>query len=63
MELKGFKIGDMVKLRSGGPVMTVSRLVTEPQWQWQEPSVECKWFLQNALQTESFDPTIIDPVE
>jgi uncharacterized protein YodC (DUF2158 family) len=59
MGLRGF----WVKLHSGGPVMTVSRLITAPQFGWEQPSVECKWFVQDALKTENFDPAILDRVE
>ncbi|GAB3741825.1 YodC family protein [Spirosoma lituiforme] len=35
-----FKLGDLVQLKSGGPIMTVSKLIDSVQ----NSSVECVWF-------------------
>jgi uncharacterized protein YodC (DUF2158 family) len=64
------KVGDLVKLKSGGPVMTIS-LVRERE---NLSVIQCKWFdSSNSLQTESFlketlvlwrpqpSPTLPDP--
>ena len=62
-----FNIGDEVKLRSGGPVMTVSLLVPDPPpWPWPRNghgSVECRWLVQDVLKTAVFDPASLDRVE
>lgn len=55
-----FKIGDVVKLKSGGPEMTISILVNE-----REPhnlasiphfrgTYECKWFEGDSLKSGNF---------
>ena len=54
---KKFAVGDNVELKSGGPVMTVTRLIgTTPL---SGPSqytgkVECSWFFDNKLTKADF---------
>ena len=43
-----FKTGDMVKLISGGPTMTVKRIDYN--------SVECQWFAGKKLESGYFPP-------
>jgi uncharacterized protein YodC (DUF2158 family) len=45
---KKFKDGDRVKLKSGGPLMTVSNAAAE--------KIECTWFLEGSIQHDSFNP-------
>jgi uncharacterized protein YodC (DUF2158 family) len=57
------KVGDKVKLRSGGPVMIVSLVVGDPPpWPWQKAAVECQWFIQDALKVAVFDPATLNRV-
>ena len=58
------KVGDKVKLRSGGPVMIATLVVGDPSpWPWPRPAVECQWFVQDVLQAAVFDPASLDRVE
>lgn len=45
------KIGDTVKLKSGGPKMTVDTLINSIDG---VKRVECKWFLGNIQHTGTF---------
>ena len=36
-----FKVGDVVRLKSGGAMMTVSKLFKSPEWR---EMVQCTWF-------------------
>lgn len=42
------KTGDVVKLKSGGPTMTVSSATDE--------KIECAWFVDGTVQHSSFTP-------
>jgi uncharacterized protein YodC (DUF2158 family) len=46
-----FKNGDRVKLKSGGPMMTVSDLV--------EGKIECSWFFDGNIRREHFNPHVL----
>ncbi|TDB32569.1 DUF2158 domain-containing protein [Stenotrophomonas sp. TEPEL] len=49
-----FKLGDKVKLKSGGPVMTVSSV--------SDKGVECQWFdPKGKLHKESFAAVVLTP--
>jgi len=55
------KTGDVVKLKSGGPKMTVTRLEEEGYY---KGHVKCNWFENNdagyqVLRTEHFPPTAL----
>lgn len=45
---KEFKVGDIVKLKSGGPDMTVE------EWSAYYGSYECQWFAGKKLDTGRF---------
>jgi uncharacterized protein YodC (DUF2158 family) len=45
--MNGFKIGDVVQLRSGGPKMTVHSLTSDG-------AVACQWFEGNEVHEENF---------
>jgi uncharacterized protein YodC (DUF2158 family) len=54
-----FKPGDLVKLKSGGPVMTVERVEDEGGGRM---FVFCTWFDQkNVRMKEHFNPETLDP--
>ena len=49
------KVGDKVKLRSGGPVMIATLVVGDPSpWPWPRPAVEC----QGSCRTCSRRPSL-----
>ena len=55
-----FKVGDVVKLKSGGPDMTVS-FVGEKTFLhgMKVPVVSCTWFVGKKLEAKSFDPALL----
>jgi uncharacterized protein YodC (DUF2158 family) len=57
------KIGDKVKLRSGGSVMIATLVVGDPPpWPWPRPGVECQWLVHDVLQMAVFDPASLERV-
>ena len=53
-ENKEFKVGGVVKLKSGGPNMTIVGISPE------DGSCECKWFTKNGnTKLEEFDQEIL----
>lgn len=53
-----FKIGDIVKLKSGGPNMAVERNVGSEGLR-----VECQWFAGKKLESGIFPGDSLEPVE
>lgn len=53
-----FKKGEIVRLKSGGPDMTVDNLVTLTG----HPRVRCTWFAGAKHQSAMFDPSTLVPV-
>lgn len=51
-----FKKGDIVKLKSGGPKMTVD----DPMSAIGGGTVECQWFAGSKLQQGYFDPESLE---
>jgi uncharacterized protein YodC (DUF2158 family) len=49
-----FKVGDIVRLRSGGPRMTVRAVDVEPASG--EVTVFCNWFARNRIEQGNFPP-------
>lgn len=50
-----FQKGDVVKLKSGGPLMTVSSVGD----QWGETKVWCVWFEKTKKFEDTFDPAVL----
>jgi uncharacterized protein YodC (DUF2158 family) len=48
-----FKTGDVVRLKSGGPPMTVTGMS-------QTGSVICQWFWNNKMESGSFPPDALE---
>jgi uncharacterized protein YodC (DUF2158 family) len=53
----GLKIGDVVRLKTGGPEMTVEAVDTNSS------DVFCTWFAENASQRSRFKSLILRKVE
>jgi uncharacterized protein YodC (DUF2158 family) len=52
-----FAVGDIVKLKSGGPEMTVNDVPTG------SGSYLCQWFAGKKLESGRFPPDSLDPVK
>lgn len=52
------RIGDVVRLRSGGPAMTVSQID-----KFTPNTVICVWFISGQVQNGSFIANTVRPVE
>lgn len=50
-----FQSGDVVKLKSGGPEMTVSHYSVNTA-----SVVFCKWFYQNEVKSDSFEEAMLE---
>jgi uncharacterized protein YodC (DUF2158 family) len=50
-----FKAGDVVQLKSGGPLMTVSEVDGN--------SVHCRWFSANEEKASSFPSELLKPAD
>ncbi|EKO3930557.1 DUF2158 domain-containing protein [Vibrio fluvialis] len=48
-----YKVGDIVKLKSGGPDMTIKKLITNMNQQY-TGNYECQWFAGKKLDTGIF---------
>lgn len=61
MEKMNFKVGDIVRLKSGGPSMTVKgyrmSLINK------EEEMICQWFSGDKLQTGVFNPDSVEEEE
>lgn len=58
--MQQFKIGDTVRLQSGGPVMTVTNVgndLTDQMTVW------CKWFLNQKVEDGSFPIEAVEVAE
>jgi uncharacterized protein YodC (DUF2158 family) len=51
-----FKAGDLVRLKSGGPVMVVETV-------WEPLEYECQWFNDGALCKGRFMDDVLEAVE
>jgi len=49
------KVGDVVRLKSGGPVMTVTTVGDD----YGTPMIWCMWFDQKGSQTGKFPPAAL----
>lgn len=53
-----FNVGDVVRLKSGGPAMTVSEVVV------QNPIIViCMWFSGSEIKSAGFDENLVDTSE
>ncbi|MCV0440477.1 MAG: YodC family protein [Hydrogenophaga sp.] len=58
MAKAAYKVGDVVKLKSGGPDMTVKRIIPSST---QSDSYECQWFAGKGLQNGIFAQESLEP--
>ncbi|QSV44995.1 YodC family protein [Geobacter benzoatilyticus] len=61
MKMENLSVGDLVRLKSGGPTMTVSAPV-EP-FGTHDPEVVCDWFSKDKFFRETFTITTLEKVE
>jgi uncharacterized protein YodC (DUF2158 family) len=70
----GIKVGDKVKLKSGGPLMTVKTIISEEYGEKQnfdiyllggskQGDLLCQWFNGSKLEVEPFSPEGLERVE
>ena len=55
-----FKVGDLVELKSGGPVMTVQAVPDVPGI---STFYSCQWFSGKKLESGAFPPESLNPSE
>jgi uncharacterized protein YodC (DUF2158 family) len=60
--MAGFKSGDLVVLKSGGPTMTVDTVNTDIFDDDKITGILCAWFVGQRLERVRFDPSAIEPV-
>ena len=53
-----FNIGDVVRLKSGGPKMTIVREVPADQYR-SEPHYACEWFAKNETAKSAMFPASV----
>jgi uncharacterized protein YodC (DUF2158 family) len=53
-----YAVGDKVKLKSGGPIMTVDSPARS-----EGDSVHCQWFSGSKLQSGFFNPKTLEPAD
>lgn len=55
-----FEPGDIVRLKSGGPKMTVAKLDTDYEG---DEYAYCEWFKGATRQSGKFEPQVLESVE
>jgi uncharacterized protein YodC (DUF2158 family) len=61
--MPAFKSGDLVILKSGGPIMTIDTVNTDIFDDNKITGVLCFWFVGTKLERARFDHAAIDPAE
>lgn len=56
-----FSPGDLVRVKSGGPTMTVEQCSTRHMTG--EPAVWCVWFEKTTKHNDTFPPAVLEKVE
>ena len=55
------RVGDIVKLKSGGPNMTVAKI--DINLAAKKNEIQCKWFAGKSLQMGTFNPQTLEIVK
>lgn len=55
-----FKTGNTVRLKSGGPLMTVSSVCQEDYAPFSKGDVSCKWFEGEKIKGDRFKPAMLE---
>jgi uncharacterized protein YodC (DUF2158 family) len=55
-----YQVGDIVRLRSGGPEMTVQTLAEDRQY---NDHYRCQWFAGKKLESGNFQEESLEPVK
>ncbi|GAB2582469.1 DUF2158 domain-containing protein [Dyella jejuensis] len=58
-----FKLGDIVKLKSGGPDMTVNEILLSYPAKQPTGEYRCQWFAGKKLDTGVFPVESLEPVQ
>jgi uncharacterized protein YodC (DUF2158 family) len=61
--LATFQTGDVVMLKSGGPYMTVSYILSENSMAGTAGDLDCQWFDGPTLHNGTFHPSTVKAVE
>jgi uncharacterized protein YodC (DUF2158 family) len=61
--MTSFKIGDVVTLKSGGPLMTIQAIGDYMMSSGFNPGVLCVWFDSNKKVEDVFHPDSLEPYE
>jgi uncharacterized protein YodC (DUF2158 family) len=61
--MSGFKSGNLVVLKSGGPIMTVDAVNTDIFDDNKVTGIVCVWFLGEKLQRVRFEQDAIEPAQ
>lgn len=59
--MANFEEGDLVELKSGGPVMTVESVYVEAVTE--APQARVSWFDGKEKKSDTFSPDALEPVE
>jgi uncharacterized protein YodC (DUF2158 family) len=57
--MEPFKVGDTVRLKSGGPVMTVGALIENGRW-FGGSGVACGWFSGTTFMQDQFPTAAVE---
>ncbi len=61
MELvMSFKVGDVVQLKSGGPLMTIESITGESYMDSAKGDLNCVWFDKNKPESKNFNPLTVE---
>jgi len=55
----GFKVGDIVRIKSGGPKMTVQKIVRSEGRNNSILFCDCVWFVNDCIGHSTFNPDAI----
>lgn len=61
MATKKLKVGDIVKLKSGGPDMTIQKVLDEDYDD--SEGLRCQWFAGKKLENGWFPISSVEPIE